>query len=371
MRHASLWADDFSKMYSIKDYVYELPEELIAQTPLFSRDRSRLMVLDRDQRTIEHYQFTDIVDLLRTGDLLVINDTRVVRARLSGRKETGGKIEVFLLDYPASASREPAASPEPNRLACDCMTRSSKPPRPGSQIYFTADLRATVLAGSGGLHRLAFDFTGDFAHILEKAGEVPLPPYIKRKPSESPAFNDREAYQTVYAQNDGAVAAPTAGLHFSTQVMDQLTQKGIEIVSLTLHVGYGTFLPVRVSDIRDHAMHAEWYNIPEGTAAAVNEARAHGRRVIAVGTTSVRSLEYSAAGTGRVRKGSGRCDLFIYPGYRFKVIDGLITNFHLPKSTLLMLVSAFANRGFILQAYREAIHHRYRFYSYGDGMFIS
>jgi len=358
-------------MYSLEDYAYVLPEHLIAQTPLLSRDSSRLMVLDRGRQTIHHYQFGDIVRLLRADDVLVVNDTRVIRARLRGTKETGGKIEVFLLNYPsAELTEKPPASPAADGLVCECMTRSSKPPRTGSRIDFTADVSATVLGKSEGIHRLAFHFTGNFAEVLENAGEVPLPPYIKRRPSESGAVKDREAYQTIYAQRDGAVAAPTAGLHFSEEVMDALRKKGIQTVSLTLHVGYGTFLPVRVTDIRDHAMHAEWYEIPEPTAAVVTEAKTRGRRVVAVGTTSVRSLEHSADAQGRISAGSGHCDLFIYPGYRFKVVDAMITNFHLPKSTLLMLVSAFASRRLVLKAYQEAVDRRYRFYSYGDGMFI-
>ena len=297
-------------MYSIEDYAYALPEELIAQTPLSARDHSRLMVLNRDQKTIRHYRFTDIVDLLRPDDVLVINDTRVIRARLRGKKETGGKIEVFLLDYPASGT----TSLNGSGLICECMTRSSKPPRPGSRISFTPELSATVLSGAEGVYQLNFHCTGDFGPILERTGEVPLPPYIKRTAGESRHAKDRVAYQTIYARKDGAVAAPTAGLHFSDRVMASLKQKGIEIVSITLHVGYGTFLPVRVPDIRDHTMHAEWYHISKPAAAAVNDARARGRRVVAVGTTSVRSLEYAGNAAGRIREGEGRCDLFIYPG---------------------------------------------------------
>jgi S-adenosylmethionine:tRNA ribosyltransferase-isomerase len=250
------------------------------------------------------------------------------------------------------------------------LVRSSKPPRPGSHIYFGNELSAIVLDGGGGVYRLAFSFDGDFSRVLEKTGEVPLPPYIKRGTSTSEAAADREAYQTVYARKNGAVAAPTAGLHFSESVLEALERKGVMIVPITLHVGYGTFLPVRVSDIRVHTMHPEWYEISQVAADTVSTAKADGRPVIAVGTTSVRSLEYCADPSGGIRAGSGQCDLFIYPGYRFNVVDGLITNFHLPKSTLLMLVSAFAERDFVLKAYREAVRHRYRFYSYGDGMFI-
>jgi S-adenosylmethionine:tRNA ribosyltransferase-isomerase len=356
-------------MYSIEDYAYALPEELIAQTPLSARDRSRLMVLDRNQKTIGHHQFTDIVDFLLPDDVLIINDTRVVRARLQGRKETGGKIEVFLLDYPGASARQ-SSSLKNGALVCDCITRSSKPPRPGSRIAFTRELGATVLSGGEGVYRLKFHFSGNFAHILERTGEVPLPPYIKRTASQSSRVKDREAYQTVYARKDGAVAAPTAGLHFSDGLIASVRRKGVRIVPITLHVGYGTFLPVRVADIREHKMHGEWYHISERSAATVNDAKAQGRRVVAVGTTSVRSLEFAGDETGRLRPGEGRCDLYIYPGYRFHVVDALITNFHLPKSTLLMLVSAFAGREFILRAYQEAIRQRYRFYSYGDSMLI-
>lgn len=358
-------------MYSLEDYAYPLPEELIAQTPLSSRDTSRLMVLDKARRHIGHHRFTDIVDFLHTGDCLVINDTRVVRARLKGKKETGGKIEAFILDYPGNdAEKNPVGPSAGSGPVCKCLIRSSKAPRPASRIDFSEGVSATVIEGGEGVYRLAFDAAGDFAQVLENIGEVPLPPYIKRNPSSPEARRDREAYQTVYARRDGAVAAPTAGLHFSKEVLRALADKGVDIVAITLHVGYGTFLPVRVSDIRDHTMHAEWYDIPGRSADAINDARARGGRVVAVGTTSVRSLEYAAGAAGRVRAGTGRCDLFIYPGYRFKVVDALITNFHLPKSTLLMLVSAFAGREFILRAYGEAVDRKYRFYSYGDGMFI-
>jgi S-adenosylmethionine:tRNA ribosyltransferase-isomerase len=251
-----------------------------------------------------------------------------------------------------------------------CLIKTSKRPKPGTFILFDQDLTAEVICFRDGIHTVRFSSKEDFESLLCRIGSIPLPPYIKRSANNGDC-NDTAAYQTVYACQKGAVAAPTAGLHFSEKLLDALKSKGIKIVAITLHVGYGTFLPVRVSDIRDHKMYPEWFSIPEETAADINRAKKNGSRVVAVGATCVRTLEYASDENGRVSSGNGSCDLFIYPGYRFKAVDAMVTNFHLPKSTLLMLVSAFAGRKKILDAYREAIGKRYRFYSYGDAMFIA
>jgi len=348
-------------MYSLADYDYELPAELIAQKPADRRDHSRLLRLERATGAVCHHRFDAIECFLCAGDVLVVNDTAVVKARLLGRKESGGKVEVLLLDY-AGGSRPSS----PGGFACECLVKSSKPSRPGTRLLFDHGLSGRIIAVGDGTCRVEFSGDGDFDAMLERAGRVPLPPYIRR--ADAPA--DRSAYQTVYAAVRGAVAAPTAGLHFTPELLSRLRARGVVIVPITLHVGYGTFAPVRVEDIREHRMHAERFMIPTATAAAVNAARADGKRVVAVGTTAVRTLEVAADEDGPVAAGSGCCELFIYPGHRFKVVDAMITNFHLPKSTLLMLVSAFAGRENIRNAYREAVAERYRFYSYGDAMLI-
>jgi len=348
-------------MYDIKDYRYELPSELIAQEPLSRRDSSRLMVIDRRTGLRTHGLFSDLAELLRAGDILVINNTAVVPARLIGTKETGGKVEVLLIDYPDRADFGAGA------IVRDCLVKAARRLKPGTKLNFGNRLEGTVLAELDGTQRIAFSAPDDVESLLERVGRVPLPPYIR---NGIDGEQDRVSYQTVYASVKGAVAAPTAGLHFTDALLDQLRRIGVDIVALTLHVGYGTFAPVRVDDIRQHRMHSEPVTIPESTANAVNAAREEGRRVIAVGTTSVRSLEFAAAGTGRIQPGQHHCDLFIYPGYRFRIVDAMITNFHLPGSTLLMLVSAFAGRERILSAYAGAIRRRYRFYSYGDAMLI-
>ena len=349
-------------MYALSDYDYSLPEELIAQVPLSQRDQSRLMILQKKGQQITHCHFEDLLQQLVPGDLLVINNTRVIRGRLLGKKETGGKAEVLIVGYPGNNQKED--------VVCQCLVKASKPPKPSSTIYFDSDVKATVLGGSNGLYDMAFHFKGSFDAVLKKIGHVPLPPYIKRNGKSASRVDDHKTYQTVYAKKDGAVAAPTAGLHFSHGLLERLENKGIGTVAITLHVGYGTFLPVRVSDIREHTIHSEIYDLKAEAASAIRLAKSEGRRVIAVGTTSVRVLEFAAKKDGSVDPGTGQCDLFIYPGFNFKVIDGLITNFHLPRSTLLMLVSAFAGREFILRAYEEAVLKKYRFYSYGDAMLI-
>jgi len=354
-------------MYSLNDYNYRLPAELIAQRPVEQRDRSNLLCLNRQTGELSHHRFNEIGAYLQPGDVLVLNNTAVVPARLEGRKETGGRIEVLIADYGAGIR----ALKESGELVCRCMLRASKRPVAGMRLYFQEDLSAEVLGSSNGTHQLRFSTGDDFEKVLDRIGKVPLPPYIKRNSKYSDSRDDRSSYQTVYARSKGAVAAPTAGLHFTEKLLDELRAGGVEIAPLTLHVGVGTFLPVRSDDIRRHTMHAEQYTLSKATADTINAARSAGKRVIAVGTTSVRTLEHASNANGKVAAGSGHCDLFIYPGYEFKAVDGLITNFHLPQSTLLMLVSAFAGRQNVLDAYQEAIKRRYRFYSYGDAMLIT
>lgn len=342
----------------LSDFDYTLPSDLIAQQPAEQREDSRLMVLERSSGQIVNTRFKEIEEYFDSGDVLVINDTRVIPARLHGTKESGGRIEVFLVrrleDLPGEC--------------WVCLTRSSRAPRPGSRLNIAGDLHAEVLDEcEDGYRNIRFEYSGsDFLHWLERKGSIPLPPYIERAPQEE----DLERYQTTFSTVPGAVAAPTAGLHFTQRILDNLRIKGVVVTPLTLHVGLGTFLPVRVDNISEHRMHSEAYSIPDATAIAVNAAKREGRRVVALGTTVTRTLEYAANDTGEICAGSGMTDMFIYPGYRFKVIDALLTNFHLPKSTLLMLVSAFAGRDFVLRAYAEAVTQRYRFFSYGDCMLI-
>ena len=340
----------------VSDFDYELPKELIAKFPVEPRDSSRLMVLHRNTGEIEHRIFRDIVEYLKPGDVLVINDTKVIPARLFGKLETGGKVELLLVRQPGPGTWEVMAKP-------------ARKLKEGKRIYFDEELEA-VVKGYGGEGRRIVEFilksNKDFMEKLEEIGHIPLPPYIERE--EKP--EDREKYQTVFARKEGAVAAPTAGLHFTEELLQKLKDKGIIIKNITLHVGPGTFKPVKVENVEEHQMDYETYHVPEDTAAEINRAKEEGRRVIAVGTTVTRTLESAAEKDGKVKSGEGSTNLFIYPGYRFKVIDALITNFHLPRSTLLMLVSAFAGRERILNAYREAVKKGYRFYSYGDAMFI-
>lgn len=350
----------------LSDFDYTLPESLIAQSPLACRDQSRLMLLIRDGENISHHRFQDILELLRPDDLLVINNTRVIPGRLFGRKETGGNAEVLLLNYAQSMARTNGSGP----IRLQCLVKASKPPRPGSAIHFDDALVATVIEKNDTIYTLAFNCGSDFDNMLEKIGKIPLPPYIKRDEAAPMSLEDRQRYQTVYADRKGAVAAPTAGLHFSTALLKNLLERGINTVAVTLHVGYGTFLPVRATEVTEHRMHPEAFEISPEAASAINLAKSQGQRIIAIGTTVVRVLEYVARQNGKIKAQSAECNLFIYPGFKFQMADGLITNFHLPKSTLLMLVSAFAGREFTLQAYKEAIEEQYRFYSYGDAMLI-
>lgn len=336
----------------LSDFDYYLPPELIAQHPIEPRDLSRLMVLSRQQQTIRHSHFHQLLDYLEPGDTLVFNDTKVMPARLMGCKEaTGAHIEVLLL----------------KRLTGDeweVLVKPGKKVRQGTVIKFGEELSCEVLSTTDfGGRIVRFDYQGIFEEILDRLGEMPLPPYITEK------LADKNRYQTVYAREQGSAAAPTAGLHFTTELMSALRAKGIICVFITLHVGLGTFRPVNVAEIMDHQMHSEYYSITEEAAATVNCAKQEGRRVIAIGTTAVRTLE-TAAVNGRIVSGSGWTKIFIYPGYQYQMINALITNFHLPKSTLLMLVSALAGREFILQAYQEAVAQKYRFFSFGDAMLI-
>lgn len=353
-------------MFFLSDYDYELPEEYIAQKPAPFRDRSKLLFLNRKTGEISHHEFFDICDFISSKDVLVINNTRVIPGRLFGRKDTGGKAEVLILDFAGGVRDESGGT-----FTCECLVKSSKPPRPSSFIFFKNELKAEVISAKEGICLLRFTCPGNFEDLLNETGHVPLPPYIKRNVDGNDTWDDKTSYQTVYAAYKGAVAAPTAGLHFSKELLEAIRSKGAAIAELTLHVGYGTFLPVRVEDIREHKIHSERFEISEDAADKINRAKAAGGRVVAVGTTCVRTLEYCSDTAGKLIAGSGECDLFIYPGYSFKVVDSMITNFHLPKSTLIMLVSAFAGRENVLSAYREAIYKGYRFYSYGDAMFIA
>ena len=352
-------------MFSLNDYDYNLPSELIAQKPVMHRDRSKLLVLDRASSIFSHSVFRDIDHLLTRDDVLVINNSAVIPGRLYGRKDTGGKVEVLIADF--AGGRKTDA--EGDNFICQCLIKATKRPKPGTWFYFDQGVKAEVIESRNGTHTLKFYPGNDFEDMLYRIGEIPLPPYIKRNKKASPC-DDRTAYQTVYASERGAIAAPTAGLHFTKEVLENLAAKGVDIVPITLYVGYGSFSPVRVSDIRRHKMSSERFFISQASADTINSARAAGKRIVAVGTTCVRTLEYASNANGELAPGSGSCDLFIYPGYRFRVVDAMITNFHLPKSTLLMLVSAFAGREKILNAYMEAVKRKYRFYSYGDAMFI-
>ncbi len=335
----------------VSDFYFELPEELIARHPLAERSSSRLLVLDDPQGTPRHRAFADLLEYLQPGDLMVFNDTRVIPARLFGCKESGGKLEI-LVERVLDAHRVLA------------HVRSSKSPRPGSRIILDGGTSAVMLQRHAALFELRFD--EEVLPLLERVGHMPLPPYIDR-PDETA---DRERYQTVYAERAGAVAAPTAGLHFDQPLLDCIRTKGVETAFVTLHVGAGTFQPVRVERIEEHHMHAEWLEVSPAVVEAVAACKARGGRVIAVGTTSVRSLETAASG-GELQAFSGDTDIFIYPGYRFRVVDAMVTNFHLPESTLLMLVSAFAGYAQTMAAYAAAVEQRYRFFSYGDAMFIT
>lgn len=336
----------------LDDFDYALPRELIAQFPSSERPASRLLHLDGRTGVASDRQFREIAMLLAPGDVMVFNDTRVIKARLAGRKKTGGRVEV-LVERVLSGNEALV------------QVRASHPPREGAALVLSDAVEATVIARRGEFFQLRFENCSDVFALLDRYGAVPLPPYIEHPP----VAGDEARYQTVYARERGAVAAPTAGLHFDEALLAELRRRGVEAAYLTLHVGAGTFQPVRVQNIAEHEMHSEWYHVPQQTADAVTRARATGGRVLAVGTTSLRALE-TAAASGELKAGYGETRLFVVPGYQFRVVERLLTNFHLPKSTLLMLVSAFGGMDNIRRAYRHAIASRYRFFSYGDAMLI-
>ena len=336
------------------DFYYDLPEELIAQDPLENRSDSRLMVLDKETGAVSHHVFREIVDYLNPGDCLVINDTKVIPARLIGEREgTGAKIEVLLLKRKTGDVWETLV--KPGRKA-----------KPGTRIQFGGGLLVGEVMDivDEGNRLIQFEFEGIFEEILDQLGQMPLPPYITHQ------LKDKDRYNTVYATHSGSAAAPTAGLHFTPELLKTIEEKGIDIARVTLHVGLGTFRPVKVDDVENHHMHSEFYMIDEEAAEKINRAKENGKRVICVGTTSCRTIESAADENGRLKPCSGWTEIFIYPGYQFKILDCLITNFHLPESTLIMLVSALAGKENVLAAYEEAVKERYRFFSFGDAMFI-
>lgn len=336
------------------DFNFDLPEELIAQTPLERRDASRLLTLDKRTGQTGHHRFYDIADMLNPGDCLVLNNSRVLPARLIGRRETGGACEVLLLI-------------DRGDNVWECLVRPGRKLKPGAKVVFgEGELTGEVVAEVEGGNRLVrFAYEGIFLEVLERLGRMPLPPYIKAELQES------ERYQTVYSKVTGSAAAPTAGLHFTPELLEKLAQKGVKLCYVTLHVGLGTFRPVKAEEITEHEMHSEYCVIPQETADIINETKANGGRVVCVGTTSCRTIESWAGEDGRMKASAGWTNIFIYPGYQFKVLDALITNFHLPESTLIMLVSALAGRDNVLAAYKEAVEEKYRFFSFGDAMFIS
>ena len=339
----------------VKDFYFDLPEELIAQDPLKDRSSSRLLVLDKDTGEVQHRVFRDIVEYLRPGDCLVINDTKVIPARLMGVKaDTGAKIEVLLLKRRENDIWETLVKP-------------GKKAKPGTELSFGDGLLTGTVVETvdDGNRLIQFHYEGIFEEILDQLGQMPLPPYITHQ------LKDKNRYQTVYAKHEGSAAAPTAGLHFTNELLKEIGDMGVKIAHVTLHVGLGTFRPVKVENVLDHHMHSEFYVVEESEAAKVNETKAAGGRVICVGTTSCRTVESASTEDGVLKAGTGWTEIFIYPGYRFKILDALITNFHLPESTLVMLVSALAGREHILAAYEEAIRERYRFFSFGDAMFIA
>ena len=339
----------------IKEFYYDLPEELIAQDPLADRSSSRLLTLDKNSGAFSHHVFRDIVDFLNPGDCLVLNNTKVIPARLMGEKEgTGAGIEVLLLKRK-----------EDN--VWETLVKPGKKARPGARISFGNGLLVgeVIDVVEEGNRLIRFEYEGIFEEILDQLGQMPLPPYITHR------LEDKNRYQTVYAKHDGSAAAPTAGLHFTPELLETIKAKGVKVAEVTLHVGLGTFRPVKVDNILDHHMHSEFYMVEENQAAIINETKKNGGRVICVGTTSCRTIESATGEDGILRAGSGWTEIFIYPGYKFKILDALITNFHLPESTLLMLVSALAGRDNVMAAYEEAVKERYRFFSFGDAMFIS
>ena len=338
----------------VKDFYYDLPEELIAQVPIVKRDESRLMVLDKENKTIEHKVFKDILDYLKPGDCLVRNNTKVIPARIYGKKETGANVEFLLLNNIEGDVWESIVRPG-NKLHV------------GTKVIFGDGLLVAEIIDTmeGGTRKVKFTYEGIFNEILDQIGLMPLPPYIHEE------LKEKDRYQTVYAKYQGSAAAPTAGLHFTDELLEKIKEKGVEIANVTLHVGIGTFRPVKVEKIEDHHMHSEHYYIKQEDVEKINKAKQNGGRIISVGTTSTRVLESIADENGLVSECEGDTNIFIYPGYKFKCVDSLITNFHLPESTLLMLVSALAGKEYIMKVYEEAVNEKYRFFSFGDAMFIS
>ncbi len=338
----------------VKDFYFDLPQELIAQVPLEKRDESKLMVVNKINGEIEHKKFKDIIDYFEEGDTLVLNDTRVLPARLHGiKEETGAKMEFLLL----------------RRLEKDIwetLVKPGKRAKLGSRFIFgNGELKAEIIEVlENGNRKVRFEYQGIFEEVLDMLGEMPLPPYITEK------LEDRERYQTVYSKEVGSAAAPTAGLHFTEELLEQIKGKGVKVAFITLHVGLGTFRPVKAENIEEHEMHSEYYYLSKETADIINATKEAGKRVIAVGTTSNRTLESVSDENGRVKEASGYTNIFIYPGYKFKIVDALITNFHLPESTLIMLISAFSNKDIVMNAYKIAVENKYRFFSFGDAMFL-
>lgn len=336
------------------DFYFDLPDELIAQTPLEKRDESRLMCLNKNTGEIEHRKFNELLDFLGENDVLVLNNTRVIPARIFGEKEnTGGKVEFLLLKRMEDDSWE-------------VLVKPGKKAKPGDTIVFSDELKANVLRiGDEGARIVKFEYQGVFEEILDRVGNMPLPPYITER------LEDKERYQTVYSKHQGSAAAPTAGLHFTKEMLGKLKEKGVQIEFVTLHVGLGTFRPVKVDNVLEHKMHSEYYEVSAETARNLNKYKKENKRVIAVGTTSCRTLESATDENGMIKEGKGWTEIFIYPGYKFRMVDSLITNFHLPESTLIMLVSSLAGKEETLKAYEEAVKEEYRFFSFGDAMFIN
>lgn len=348
--------------YLLESFNYHLPESLIAQTPAKERDGSRLLHLERSNGFIQHLKFNEICEFFSPEDLLVLNNSKVFPARLKGHKESGGKVELFLLHLPVIDEENG------QKAKVRALMKSSKPPGPGQKIIFSDSFHAVIEERhETGQVEAALFFKNDLSSTLQSYGSVPLPPYIRRGDTDQ----DRSRYQTVYACQTGSVAAPTAGLHFTKNILDQLKNMGIKIVFITLHVGYGTFAPLREQDIREHKIHEEFITVSRETAEAINLCKDRGGRIVAAGTTTVRAMEFCSSVKGIVKSFSGPCDLYITPGYEFRVVDRMITNFHLPCSSLLVLVSAFYERETILETYKEAVREKYRFYSYGDAMLIT
>ncbi len=338
-------------MFKLEDYDYYLPDNYIAQEPVLPRDVCKLMVVNRKNESISHHIFHEIIDFLERGDRLVLNDTRVIYARLKGKKKTGANVEVFLLK-------------EISPYMWEALVKPGKRLKKGAIIDFSGIMEGEIVeVKEGGIRIVKFTTNFPFREAIKRIGEVPLPPYIKKK------VEDDELYQTIYSKKEGSVAAPTAGLHFTKELFEKLSEKGIEISYITLHVGIGTFKPIMTEDIRDHKMHKEYFEVLPEVAEKINKTKEKGGRIIAVGTTTVRTLE-SVAKNGEISPGYGETDLYIYPGYKFKLVDGIITNFHLPKSSLLVMMAAWMGKDLLFRAYNEAIERRYRFFSFGDAMFV-